>query len=101
MLRRVQNVIPIIRDRLGDGLEGAGDRGQAGGALRGKAEPRPVALEEPHVERQLEGADLVADGAVRDVELGRRLGHRAMPRRRLEGAPWVERRKSVGHRPPG
>ncbi len=55
------------------------------------------ALEQLHPERQLQCLDLVADGAMRDVEFARRLGQRGMAGRSFESAKGIQRRQAFGH----
>ena len=81
----------------GDAVEGGRDRRQQFGAMRCQLYPLAGALEQLDAERLLQRLDLVADGAMGDIQLARRLGQRAMARRRLEGAQRIQGRQALGH----
>ena len=58
-------------------------------------------FEQLDIEDSLQCFDLMADRAMRDIEFTRSGSHGAMPRRRLEGAQWVQRGQTAWrHRTP-
>ena len=56
-----------------------------------------MAMKQLRAQVLLEGAHLVAHGAVREVQLVGRLGEALQARGRLEGAQRGERRQALGH----
>ena len=86
--------------RRRDPIERGGDRGKQFGAVGRELEPPAHALEQLDLEHELQRPDLVADGAVRDVEFSRREGQRPMARGGLEGAQGIERRQALAHGDP-
>ena len=65
--------------------------------MRRQSDPLADTLEQLDTERLLQRLDLVADGAMRDIQLTRRLGQRAMARRCLEGAQRVQGWQALDH----
>jgi hypothetical protein len=80
-----------------DLAEGVRDGGQQQRALRRQFQPLAAAFEKGGPERFFQRPDLVADGAVRHLQLPCRGGNGAATGGRLEGAERVERWQARGH----
>src|SRR5581483_1298676 len=81
-----------------DAIEGVPQRGQVLAARLGDDEPLALAIEELDAELQLQGLDLMADGALRHAQLLGGAREALVARGRLEGPERIERRKPARHR---
>ena len=64
----------------------------------GDDKPLPLAIEQLETERFFQRLDLLADGALGDVQLFRRAREAFAARRSLEGLEGIERRQAARHR---
>jgi len=83
--------------RFPDERKGRLDTGGVRGTLRREQKRSRTAQEKRTAKRQLQLPDLQTDGARRDMQFIRGLGHAQMPRRRLEGLQSVQRGQRCNH----
>ena len=80
-------------------IEGGADAGQVVFRFRRQRQRAVLPDEQANPQFLLQPPDLMADGGLRDVQFGRRIGEAQMPGRGLERAQSVERWQPGGHVP--